>query len=128
MMSGASGDSWWSGEDALDSFMRGCSFSSLSFLPCSRMRSQHCLCHGPRLAFPSWGLSPRTWRTCTAATRYSQAQSRPCTGPSMPCPPPPFTTAWLSRAGAYRLPYPSPLTEAAARAGVPRGAGGVHQG
>lgn len=73
-----------SGEGALDSFMKGPSSSNLSFSPCSRMRCQPCLCHGPRLACPSWDPSQRTWRTCTAATRYIQPQSRWCTGPDVP--------------------------------------------
>lgn len=71
------------------------------------MRSQPCLCHGPRLACPSWGLSLRTWRTCTAATRYIQTQSGPCTGPSIPYFPHLPLLLGSARPGA--IPYLFPL-------------------
>lgn len=48
------------------------------------MRSQRCQCPGPRLACPSWDLSLRTWRTCTAATRYIYPGSRLCAGSNVP--------------------------------------------
>lgn len=50
-------------------------FQRQVFLFIYRMRSQHFLCLGPRLACPFWGQSLRTWRTCTAATRCVQPYS-----------------------------------------------------
>lgn len=82
--------------------MRGPS-SNVSCPFWSRMRSQHCPCPGPRPACPSWALSLRTWRTCTAATRYIQPPTQTLHRTWHLILSPFSTTLWISKGWSHPL-------------------------